>query len=251
MALVVKKGGGDRCWQCLVVGENSQPFNDPLRRSKIKHRSLNNWGKICEGHVHKEFLTIIVLIDICTCTLKKATKIKTKALLETLDSFFNIKFRALYKHSFYVVPESTCYHWNMFIFLLTLISIFSITVKMFYFFIFAVWDERFLVGGGLHWAYRQELGQTAQATQNLRGRVNLLLYTMTHVYSYPPISGSTQCQVSVLRLNAVCAIILDFFPRLSQTKNPCTIWIWKIKTKHKNCTIWKNILNSNLNLRNL
>lgn len=181
MALVVKKGG--RCWQCLVVGENSQPFNGPLRRSKIKHRSLNNWGKICEGHVHKEFLTIIVLKDICTCTLKKATKIKTKALLETSDSNnINIKFRALYKHSFYVVTKSTCYHWNMFIFCSP-----SLASKMFLFFlIFAVWDECFLVGWGLHWAYRQELSQTAQATQDLRRRVNLLLYTMTHVYSYPP-----------------------------------------------------------------
>lgn len=129
----MKKGG--RCWQCLVVGENSQPFNGPLRRSKIKHRSLNNWGKICEGHVHKEFFTIIVLKDICTCTLKKATKIKTKALLETSDSNnINIKFRALYKHSFYVVPKSTCYHWNMFIFCSPLNSIFSIIVKMFLFF---------------------------------------------------------------------------------------------------------------------
>lgn len=141
----------------------------------------------------------------------------------------------------------------MVFFLLTPIChLFLITKKCFVF-IFAVWDEYFLVGGGLHWAYCQELGQTAQATQDLWGRVNLLLYTMTHVYSYPPISGSTHCQVSVLRLYAVlrreCAIILDFFFRRTQTKSPCTILNLKKNTEHKNCTIWKNILNSNL--RNL
>lgn len=92
---------------------------------------------------------------------------------------------------------------------------FPLLLRNVFIFIFAAWDECFLVGGGLHWTYRQKLGQTAQTTQDLWGRVNLLLYTVTHVYSYPPISGSTQCQVSVLRLYAVlrreCAIILDFF----------------------------------------
>lgn len=106
---------------------------------------------------------------------------------------------------------------------------FPLLLRNVFIFIFAAWDECFLVGGGLHWTYRQKLGQTAQTTQDLWGRVNLLLYTVTHVYSYPPISGSTQCQVSVLRLYAVlrreCAIILDFFFRRTQTKSPCTIWI--------------------------
>lgn len=108
---------------------------------------------------------------------------------------------------------------------------FPLLLRNVFIFIFAAWDECFLVGGGLHWTYRQKLGQTAQTTQDLWGRVNLLLYTVTHVYSYPPISGSTQCQVSVLRLYAVlrreCAIILDFFFRRTQTKSPCTIWILK------------------------
>lgn len=183
--------------------------------------------------------------------LKESNKNKNQSIVRNFGQFLSHQIQGPLQAFFLRSPRKYVLSLKHVYILLSLISIFSITVKMFYFFIYAVWDERFLVGGGLHWAYRQELGQTAQATQDLRGRVNLLLYTMTHVYSYPPISGSTQCQVSVLRLNAVCAIILDFFPRLSQTKNPCTIWIWKIKTKHKNCTIWKNILNLNLNLRNL
>lgn len=130
---------------------------------------------------------------------------------------------------------------------------FSLLLRNVFIFIFAAWDECFLVGGGLHWAYRQELGQTAQATQDLWGRVNLLLYTVTHVYSYPPISGSTQCQVSVLRLYAVlrkkCAIILDFFFDEHRQKAHVLFEFKKKSKKHKNCTIWKNILNSNL--RNL
>lgn len=78
---------------------------------KIKYRLFNNWGKICEGYVYKEFFIIIVFKDICICILKKVIKIKIKVLLEILDSNnINIKFRVFYKYFFYVVFKSMCYY---------------------------------------------------------------------------------------------------------------------------------------------
>lgn len=74
---------------------------------------------------------------------------------------------------------------------------------------------------------------------------------MTHVYSYPPISGSTQCQVSVLRLYAVlrreCAIILDFFFDEHRQKAHVLFEFKKIKKAQK--LHYLKELNSNL--RNL